>query len=108
MIDLTNITHINIYSAEYLPIQLDLIELNRKLPEFNWCVDYDYTGSLRIDCINTVSKDIRFYWDEDCNIICIVDDFEVAANCTMEETIEELKDYLASCEIIKIKKNLLI
>lgn len=95
MIDLTSITHINIYEEKYLDIQYDLIELNRCLPKFDWSVDYEYTGTLRIDCSNVVSKSIRLYWDKDYNIICTVDDFEVTANCFIHETIEELKSYLA-------------
>jgi hypothetical protein len=100
MIDLTEIKHIEIYSDLYYELQLDLIELNRKIPLFNWVVDNEYTNLLRIDSTN-VNKDIRFYWNEAANITCTVDDFEVAANCTMEETISELKDYLVEQWIVK-------
>jgi len=102
MIDLTKIKHLDIYSDLYYELQLDLIELNRKLPLFNWVVDNEYTRLLRINATNT-SKDIRFYWDEAANIICTVDNFEVAANCTMQETISELKDYLVEQWIIKLE-----
>jgi hypothetical protein len=91
MIDLKSITHINIYD---LDIHYDLIELNRYLPKFDWSVDYEYTGTLRIDCSNVVCKNIRLYWDEDYNITCTVDNFEVTANCTIHETIKELRNYL--------------
>lgn len=98
MIDLTSITHINIYD---LDIHYDLIKLNRYLPKFDWSVDYEYTGTLRLDCSNVVCKNIRLYWDEDLDFICTVNDFEVAVNCTMEETIEELKSYLVEEWIVK-------
>lgn len=101
MIDLTNISRIDVYKPEYLQLQYDLNELNRKLPKFNWLEDNEYTGTLRLDCCNVVNKNIRLYWDADFNIICTVDDFEVAANCSMEETIEELKSYLAEQWITK-------
>lgn len=101
MIDLANISRIDVYKPEYLQLQYNLIELNKELPKFNWLEDNDYTDTLRLDCSNVVSKDIILYWDADFNIICTVDDFEVAANCTMKETIEELKSYLVEEWLIK-------
>ncbi len=83
----------------YFELVADLQNLNRYLPKINWVVDNEYTKLLKIDSTN-VSKGIRFYWDDDANIICTVDDFEVAANCTMEETISELKEYLIEDLII--------
>ena len=101
MIDLTSIIKINVYSPEYLSLEYDLIELNRKLPKFNWLENNEYIGTLRLDCSNVVSKDIRLYWDSNLDIICTIDDFEVTANCTIEETIEELKSYLAEEWVLK-------
>lgn len=98
MIYLDKISHL-LDNEFYFQLVADLQNLNSYLPKINWVIDNEYTNLLRIDSTN-LSKDIRFYWDDDANIICTVNDFEVAANCTMEETISELKEYLIEHLII--------